>query len=129
MKQILRFKTALMFSLGLSLFCPGVFAQGHEDGHDGGNISIRDSGQGRSNGPRSGHGSQHYYNNGRWYRHGWFGWGVAVPVLSAGVLIDSLPPSYTVVVIQGNTYYYGDNTYFRQLPAGGFAVVAVPLAN
>jgi len=134
LKQILKFKTALMFALGLSLFCPGVFAQVvHDDGHYGGNngnYSGRDPGsRGRENGPRNGHGSQHYYNNGRWYRHGWFGWGVPVTVLSAGVLIDSLPSSYTVVVVGGNTYYYGDNTYFRQLPAGGFAVVEVPIAN
>jgi hypothetical protein len=134
LKQILRFRTALMFSLGLSLFCPGVFAQGYDAGHDGrhdgGNYSSRDSGaQVRSNVQRNGHGSQHYYNNGRWYRRGWFGWGVPVPVLSSGVLIDSLPPTYTVVVVQGNTYYYGDNTYFRQLPAGGFTVVSVPPQN
>ena len=128
LKQILRFKTALMFSLGLSLFCPGIYAQEHRDGHNDGNNGRSESReQGRINNPRNGHGSQHYYNNGRWYRHGWFGWGVAVPVLSSGVLIDSLPPTYTVVVVHGNTYYYGDNTYFSPLPTGGFTVVAVPL--
>jgi len=130
LKQILRFRTALMFSIGLSLFCPGVFAQGHDDGRDGrdhGSNIRRDSGE--RNDQRNGHGSQHYYNNGRWYRHGWFGLGVAVPVLPSGVLIDSLPSSYTVVVVQGNTYYYGDNTYFRQLPEGGFAVVTIPLRS
>jgi hypothetical protein len=129
-KQILRFRTALMFSMGLSLFVPGVFAQGHDDGHDRGNNGSnfsRDSGtRDRDNIQRNGHGSNHYYRNGRWYSHGWFGWEIPVPVLSAGVFIDSLPASYTVVVVQGNTYYYGDNTYFRQLPAGGFAVVTVP---
>jgi hypothetical protein len=46
--------------------------------------------------------------------------------LSAGVFIDSLPTNYTVVVVQGNTYFYGDSTYFRQLPDGGFTVVTVP---
>jgi hypothetical protein len=123
LRQILRVKTALMFSLALSLFCPGVFAQGHEDRHDGG-----DNGRNikRDAGPqerRDGHGSQHFYNNGRWYKHGWFGWDVAVPVLSAGVFVDSLPTAYTVVIIQGNTYYHGDNTYFRQVSTGGFTVV------
>ena len=119
LKQILRLRTALMLWAGLSLFSPGVFAQGH-DGRDRGND------RGRHDVQRNGHRSQHYYNNGRWYRHGWFGWGVAVPTLSSGVFIDSLPQNYTVVMVQGNTYYYGDNTYFRQLPEGGFTVVTMP---
>jgi len=118
LKTILRLKSVLILFMGMSLFCPGAFAQGYHDGNNGG-----------YNGQRVGHGSQHYYNNGRWYKHGWFGWGVPVPVLPAGVLIDSLPSSYTLVVVQGQTYYYGNNTYFRQLPAGGFAVVTLPLSN
>ena len=131
LNKILNMRTTLMLLLGLAMFSPGVFAQDHRDRHDGG----RDGGdrgrdpqtQVRSNDRRDGHGSQHYYNNGRWYRRGWFGWDVPVPVLTSGVLIDSLPPAYTVVVVRGNTYYYGDNTYFRQLPEGGFAVVSVSL--
>jgi hypothetical protein len=118
LKRYLRFRTVLMLLCGFSLFCAAsAFAQGYQDGHNGAQV--------RSNVQRAGHGSQHYYNNGRWYRRGWFGWGTPVPVLSAGVLIDSLPPSYSVVVVRGNTYYYGDNTYFRQLPEGGFAVVTL----
>lgn len=116
LKKILRVRTVLMLLAGLSLFIPSVFAQEHDGGHA----------QERGNVQRNGHGSQHYYNNGRWYRRGWFGWGVPVPVLSSGVYIDSLPPSYTLVVVGGNTYYHGDNTYFSQLPAGGFAVVSPP---
>ena len=127
LKKILRFRTSLMLLLGLSLFCPAVFAQRHDEGQDSRNnvrnISRDSREQNRNNVRRNGHGSQHYYNNGRWYRHGWFGSGVYVPVLSSGVLIDSIPSSYEVVVVRGNTYYYGDHTYFRQLPAGGFAVV------
>jgi len=125
LKQIMKFRTALMFSLCLSLFCPGVFAQGHQEGHNGGNngsIINRNSGA-------QGHGSRHYYHNGRWNRNGWFGWGAPAPVFSDGVLVASLPPGYTTVVVQGNTYFYGENTYFRQMPAGGFAVVTVPLRN
>jgi hypothetical protein len=110
LKQILRFRTALMLLLGLSLFCPGVFAQGHNRGNGS---------------QRAGHGTRHYYHNGNWNRNGWYGWGVPAPVFSAGVLVTSLPPGYTTVVVGGNTYYYGENTYFRQ-SAGGFAVVTLP---
>jgi len=122
LRQILRLRTALMLLLGLAMFCPGVFAQDHRDGQDDGHHG---GAQVRSNDRRDGHGSHHYYNNGRWYKRGWFGWDVAVPVLGAGVLIDSLPANYTVVVVHGNTYYYGDNTYFSQLPAGGYTVVNI----
>lgn len=125
LKQILRLKTVLMFSLGLSLFCPGAFAQGHQEGHNGGNngsvINRGSEARGRSNG----HGSRHYYHNGRWNRNGWYGWGAQAPVFSNGVLVASLPPGYTTVVVSGNTYFYGENTYFRQMPAGGFAVVTL----
>jgi hypothetical protein len=111
LKGILRFRTALMFLLGLSLFCPGVFAQG------------------RSSGQRAGHGNRHYYHNGTWNRNGWFGWGAPAPVFSNGVLVASLPPGYTTVLVGGNTYFYGNDMYFRQIPAGGFAVVTIPFAN
>jgi len=120
LKQILKFRTALMFSLCLSLFCPGVFAQGHQEGRNGGNAGTINRGS------ANGHGSRHYYHNGRWNRNGWYGWGVPAPVFSAGVLVTSLPPGYTTVVVSGSTYYYGENTYFRQMPAGGFAVVTLP---
>jgi len=68
---------------------------------------------------------RHYYRNGRWYKHGWFGFEIAVPVLPTGVYVDTLPPAYTPVVVQGTTYYYGDNTYFKPLPEGGYTVVSV----
>jgi hypothetical protein len=125
-KQILRFKTALMFLLGASLFCPGVFAQGHQDGRNSGNAGTINRGSGtysRSDGHR------HYYHNGNWNRSGWYGWGVPAPVLSNGILVASLPPGYTTVVVGGNTYFYGENTYFTQMPAGGFTVVTVPPGN
>jgi len=115
LKQILRFKTVLMFSIGLSLFSPSVFAQGHQDGHNG-----------RNGGQRMGHGQRHYYHNGNWNRNGWYGWGAPMPVFSDGVLVSSLPPGYTTVVVGSNTYFYGNDTYFRQMPAGGFAVIVSP---
>lgn len=129
LNKILSFKTALMLSVGLSLFCPGVFAQGHQEGrnaHNNGSAINRGSGlQGRGNTQRAGHGNRHYYHNGNWNRNGWFGWGVQVPAFSNGVLVSSLPPGYTTVMVQGNTYYYGENTYFRPVSSGGYVVVTL----
>jgi hypothetical protein len=46
LKQILRVRTVLMFSLCLSLFCPQVFAQGHQEGRNGGNAGTINRGSG-----------------------------------------------------------------------------------
>jgi len=125
-KQILKFKTGLMFSLGLSLFCPGVFAQGHQEGHYSGTAgTINRSSDSHSQGRNFGHGGRHYYHNGNWNRNGWYGWGVQAPILSDGVLVASLPPGYTTVVVNGSPYFYGNNTYFRQMSSGGFVVVTL----
>ena len=125
MEKILKFKTVLMFSLVLSLFCSSsVFAQGHQEERGHGNAgTINRGSQGH---PRSiGHANRHYYHNGNWNRNGWYGWGVPGPVLGDGVLVTSLPPGTTTVLINGNTYFYGNDMYFRQMPAGGFAVVTI----
>lgn len=118
LKQILKFKTVLMFSLGLSLFCPGAFAQWHNGGYNNG-----------YNGQRPWHGTRYYYHNGNWNRNGWYGWGAPAPVWADGVLVSSLPPGYTTVVVQGQSYYYGNNLYFRQMAAGGFTVVTLPIVR
>ena len=106
---------ALLLSLGSFLFSTGPLALA--DDHGRGDISHRADVR---------HVSHHYYRNGRWYRHGWFGFDVTVPVLSTGVYVNALPPAYTPVVVQGATYYYGDNTYFSPSPEGGYMVVAAP---
>ena len=125
LKLILRSRTALMLSLFLSLLCPGVFAQGHQEGHYSGNAgTINRSSEAPGRGANF-HGNRHYYHNGNWNRNGWYGWGVQAPILSDGVLVASLPPGYTAVVINGNPYFYGNNTYFRQMSSGGFVVVTL----
>ena len=128
LKTILRLKSALVIFLGLSMFCPSVFAQGHQEERNGGNGGTINRGAG-AQGQNRGHGTRHYYHNGNWNRNGWFGWGVSSPIYSNGILVASLPPGYTTVVVSGNTYYYGNDTYFSQLPAGGYTVVSVPLSN
>ena len=116
-KHTSRYKTVLMFSLAMVLSCPVVFAQGHQDEHN------RRNGQGRG----IGHGNRHYYHNGNWNRNGWYGWGIPAPVYSDGVIVASLPPGYTSVMVGGNPYFYGNGLYFRQVSSGGFAIVS--LAN
>jgi hypothetical protein len=123
-KHILKLKTVLMLLISMALFCPGVFAQGHQEGRNGGNAGIINRGDGahvRGNG----HGNRHYYHNGSWNRNGWFGWGVPAPVYSNGVLVASLPPGYTSVIVAGNPYFYGNGMYFRPMSTGGFAVVTL----
>ena len=124
LKQNLNFRLVLVLGFCLSLLCSSAFAQGY------GNRDNRGNGRGagvRVSRNTQGHvGYRHYYRNGNWYRHGLFGSEIPVPALYNGVLVDSLPPAYTVVLVSGNTYYYANNTYFQQLPQGGYAVVSVP---
>ena len=105
-------RMVLTVILSAGLFCPSVFAQDHRGGRD-----AQRQGQGQ------GHGNRHYYHNGHWNRNGWYGWGAPTPIFPAGYLVTSLPPGYTTVNIGGNTYFYGNGMYFRQMPAGNFTVV------
>jgi len=102
-KQISKFKVVLVIFLVLAVFCSDAFAWG------GG-----------------GRGGRHYYRGDRWYRHGWFGFDVAVSALTIGALIDSLPPRYDTVVVGGVPYYYYGNSYYRPYPYGGYVVVPPP---
>lgn len=99
-KHIAKFRVALVIILVLAVFCSDAFAWGG--------------------------GGRHYYRGGRWYRHGWFGFDVAVSALAVGALLDSLPPRYDTVVYGGVPYYYYDNTYYRPYPYGGYVVVQPP---
>jgi hypothetical protein len=100
---------------GAFLFCSGPLVLADDHGPGGENVSHHANRH-----------SDHYYRNGRWYHHGWFGFDRPVPVLSTGIYVNTLPPAYAPVVIQGTTYYYGDNTYFTQSSDGGYVVVSPP---
>ena len=103
-KEILRFRVAIIFCLVLVLFCSDALAWGGRGG-----------------------GERHYYRDGRWYRHGWLGFDIAVSALAIGALIDGLPPRYETVVVGGVPYYYYGNTYYRPYPQGGYVVVPPPV--
>ena len=95
MKQILKnkFWVIVVLCLAFGLSCSDAFAREHGDG-----------------------GGRHYYRDGRWYRHGWLGFDIAVSALTVGALIDSLPPRYTTVVVEGAPYYCYGYTYYRPYP-------------
>ena len=100
-KQILRFRILIVVCLVLALFCSDALAWGG--------------------------GGRHYYNGGRWYRHGWLGFDIAVSALTIGALIESMPPRYSTVVVGGVPYYYYDGVYCRPYPRGGYVVVPQPV--
>ena len=102
LKQILKYRVVIILCLVLVLCSSEAFAWG--GGRYGG----------------------HYYRGGRWYRHGWLGFDIAVAALTVGALVDSLPPRYTTVVIGGVPYYYYDNYYYRPCPSG-YVVVPPPV--
>ena len=51
--------------------------------------------------------------------------GASGVVLSNGFRVETLPPGYTTVDVGGVSYFYGNDQYFRQLPAGGYTVVTL----
>lgn len=112
LKQILKCKMAIILCLALVLCSPEAFAWGG----------------GRGGGRDGGHGGSHYYRDGRWYRHGWFGFDIAVTALAIGALVDSLPPRHATVIVGGVPYYYYDDFYYRTYP-GGYVVVPPPVVT
>ena len=69
---------------------------------------------------------RHYYRDGGWYRHGWFGLGVAVSALVIGAVVEGLPFGYRTVVVADVPYYYYDGYYYRHYPYG-YVVVPAPV--
>ena len=108
----------LILGMALALPCSDAAAAPHGEGGYGGSVS--------RGGPGWGDGGRHYYRDGGWYRHGWFGLDIAVSALAIGALIDSLPPRHTTVVVAGTPYYYYDNYYYQSYPYGGYVVVPPP---
>jgi len=108
--------------LGLVLAVPYADAFAEPRG-GGGRVDIGRNGVGRN----FGGGSKHYYRNGGWYRHGWFGFDIAVSALAMGAIIDSLPPRHTTVVVTGTPYYYSENYYYRPYQYGGYVVIPPPV--
>jgi hypothetical protein len=131
LKQSLKFRSALVLALGLSLVCSGAFAQGNGDRGDRKGNDRADSRQvnqrdNQRNNQSYNQGSRYHYRDGRWYSRGWFGWEFAVAALTIGAIVESLPPQHSTIVV-GNTPYYYDNTvYYRQLPDGAYVVVQPP---
>ncbi len=104
LKQILRFRVVVVIFIVLSLFCSSeAFAWGHRD-------------------------DRYYFHGGRWYKPSRFWFDVAVPVITIGAIVESLPSGYTTVVVRGAPYYYYDNVYFQTYQSGGYIVAPSPIA-
>ncbi|MDD5136136.1 MAG: hypothetical protein PHX20_01970 [Candidatus Omnitrophica bacterium] len=71
---------------------------------------------------------KHYYCGGRWYKHGWLGFDVAVAALTAGAIVEALPPRHSSVVVRGVPYYYYDGVYYRPC-SQGYVVVLPPVVT
>lgn len=104
MKRNLKARVFIILCLLTTLCCSDAFARGGE----------------RYGG--------HYYRDGRWYRHGWFGFDIAVTALTIGALVEALPPRYNTVVVGGVPYYYYDSVYYRPCPSG-YVVVPAPVVT
>ena len=104
LKQILKYRVAVVLCLVLMLCSSEAFAWGGGGRHHGG----------------------YYYRGGRWYRPGFWGLDIAVAALAIGAIAESLPPRYTTVVVGGVPYYYYDNAYYRPCPTG-YVVVPAPV--
>ncbi|MFT4092348.1 MAG: hypothetical protein QM640_01820 [Niabella sp.] len=68
---------------------------------------------------------------GGWYGPGFYGYGpgvgVNIVIPPIGTVIQGLPPGAVERVYGGITYYYRNNTYYREREDGGFVVVEPPL--
>jgi len=126
LKQVLRFRVVMVVLLALALSCPSAFARGEDRGHDRGGNKGSNWGSHNEGNRGFSRGESHYYRNGQWYRHGWFGFGVLVSALAIGAFIEALPPRHTTVVVAGTPYYYDNQYYYRSLPDGGYVVAPPP---
>ncbi|WP_114791623.1 DUF6515 family protein [Niabella yanshanensis] len=71
-----------------------------------------------------------YYGPGGWRGYGWgprVGVNVGVLIPPPGSSVRGLPPGAVKREINGITYYYRNDLYFRELQEGGFEVVEAPI--
>ena len=126
-KTIVGVRGGLVFFLVTLVFCSGALAMS-----DRGMIDRRDNrgdnrGDNRRDDQRDNRKEErHYYRDGRWYKHDSRGQEVSVADIVIGAIAESLPPQHTTVVIRETPYYYDNSHYYKQLPDGGFVVVAPP---
>ncbi|MDD5120900.1 MAG: hypothetical protein PHR84_06300 [Candidatus Omnitrophica bacterium] len=69
---------------------------------------------------------RYYYQQGRFYRPGWFWFKVAVTPPPIGAIVAVLPFGHRAIIVGGFTYYNYDNLYYRACPRG-YIVVAAPV--
>ncbi len=69
-------------------------------------------------------GVNYYWGSGVWYRP--YGPSFIVVAPPLGVVVPTLPPTYTVQPIGGATYYIANDVYYAANPGGSGYVVAAP---
>jgi hypothetical protein len=83
----------------------------------------------RRDGPREvvivGH-NRYHYRDGRFYRHGLFGFGFVAVAPPIGAIVRVLPSRHTTIIVRGGRYRYYDNVYYTDSPSG-YVVVTPPI--
>jgi hypothetical protein len=85
-------------------------------------------GRGGDRGPGGweGRGARLDFHGGRFFHHGWFGFGAPIAIPPIGAIISGLPDGYISIVIGDVPYYYYGGVYFRPCNYG-FVVVDKPI--
>jgi hypothetical protein len=127
LKQIARLRVGLVFILGMLLFSSCAFAMGNDDrGNNRGDNKGDNRGNDGKDNRSDNRGERHYYRDGKWYKHDSIGNEISVADIVIGAIAEALPPQHTIVVVQGNQYYYDNLHYYQQLPDGSYIVVEPP---
>jgi hypothetical protein len=76
---------------------------------------------------RVGH-DRYRYDDGRFYRPGFFGFGFSFVSSAIGAIVTTLPYGHRTVIVGGSPYYYYDDVYYRPCPSG-YVVVSSPVTT
>ena len=112
-----KFWLVIGFSLWLVLSSQDAFAAGKKDRSHENRREVVEVGHHR-----------YHYQDGRFYRPGFFGLWFFLADPPIGAVVTSLPFGHSTIIIQGATYYHHSNVYYKQCPSG-YIVVPHPRVN
>ena len=69
---------------------------------------------------------RYHYNDGRFYRPGWFGFGFTIAAPPFGAVVRVLPFGYRTIPVGRGRYYWYNNVYYTDYPSG-YLVVPPPV--
>jgi len=73
-------------------------------------------------------GKKYHYNEGRFYRPWFFGFGFTVAIPPIGAIVNILPFGHRTIIVAGATYYCYDDVYYMLCPSG-YVVVPAPIVS